>query len=65
MTDVEKQILENQEVLLLATSKLILGADNIRDLSSVVKINNSLIDNYHRTRKMLGKDYIKRWSDDD
>lgn len=57
MDNTTKQILENQEVILLALSKLILPKCTN---SETVQLNNRLIDNYHLTRKVLGKDYIKR-----
>ena len=57
MDDTTKQILENQETILLALSKLILPKCTNGE---TVRLNNRLIDNYHLTRKILGKDYIKR-----
>ena len=58
MDNTTKQILENQEVILLALSTLILPKCTN---SEIAQLNNRLIDNYHLTRKALGKDYIKRW----
>ena len=58
MDNTTKQMLENQEVILLALSKLILPKCTN---SETARLNNQLIDNYHLTRKVLGKDYIKRW----
>lgn len=58
MDSTTKQILENQEVILLALSTLILPKCTN---SETAQLNNRLIDNYHLTRKALGKDYIKRW----
>lgn len=62
MTDIERQILENQEIIILAISKLLLPhcKGMLRDTSDQTKTNNLLIDNYHLTRKLLGKDYIQR-----
>lgn len=57
MDNTTKQILENQEIILLALSKLILPKCTN---SKMAWINNRLIDNYHLTRKALGKDYIER-----
>ena len=57
MDNITKQILENQEVILLALSTLILPKCVN---SEIARLNNRLIDNYHLTRKVLGKDYIKR-----
>lgn len=58
MDNTTKQILENQEAILLALSKLILPKCIN---SETAQLNNQLIDNYHLTRKILGKDYIERW----
>lgn len=60
MTDTEKQILENQEIITLALSQLMLHSMNCRNINDIT-IRNRLIDNYHKTRMILGKDYIKRW----
>jgi len=60
MTDIEKQILENQEIMTLALSQLMLHSMDSRDHNDIT-IRNRLIDNYHKTRMVLGKDYIKRW----
>ena len=57
--NVERQILENQETILLALSKL----QNLKD-SEGRKVTNTLIDKYHKTRKLLGKSYIE-WGDTD
>lgn len=54
---VTKQILENQEAILLALSELITPKCTN---SGTAQVNNQLIDNYHLTRKMLGEDYIER-----
>lgn len=62
MTDTERRILENQEVILLGISKLLTPqCRGIMDSNGETKANNRLIDCYHLTRKELGKDYIKRW----
>jgi len=60
MTDVDKQVLENQEIILLALSQLLLSQTGCTDPKHR-QTNNLLIDNYHKTRMLLGKDYIKRW----
>ena len=52
---IERQILENQEIILLALSEL----QNIQD-SKGRKVTNTLINKYHKTRKLLGKSYIER-----
>lgn len=57
--NVERQILENQEIILLALSKL----QNLRD-SEGRKVTNTLIDKYHKTRKLLGKSYIEQGDTD-
>ena len=51
------QILENQEAILLALSTLITPMST---KPHIAEVNNSLIDNYHETRKILGKDYVER-----
>ena len=58
MTEIEKRILENQEVILLSLSRLLVPYDQY----STIKTNNGVIDCYQLTRKMLGKDYIERYS---
>lgn len=61
MTDIEKQILENQEIIMLALNKLLTPhcKGMLRDSNGETEANNNLIRNYHRTRKLLGKDYIE------
>ena len=53
-----KRILENQEIMLLALSKLILP--KVREMN-MARLENNLIDCYHETRRILGKDYIDRY----
>lgn len=60
MTDLDKQVLENQEIILLALSRLMVNTINPIDIQDR-KIINRLADNYNKTRMMLGKDYVKRW----
>lgn len=60
MTDLDKQVLENQEVMLLALSRLMVYTINPIDIQDR-KIVNRLADNYNKTRMILGKDYVKRW----
>ena len=61
MTDIEYRILENQEIILLGLSKLLTpSCRGMLDKNNETKTNNSLIDAYHLTRKILHKDYIKR-----
>ena len=54
--EVLSQILANQEILLLAMSRFVTphcaNANNSKWLST----NSSLIDEYHRTREMLGEE---------
>ena len=50
-----KRILENQEKMLLAIS-VIITPKAVRP--EIARLNNELIDCYHETRKILGKDYI-------
>jgi hypothetical protein len=58
LTDTEKMILENQEVILLAISKLLTPhcKGSLVDSNGETRTNVKLIDNYHKTRKMLGKE---------
>ena len=57
MTEVEKMILENQEVIMLVLSILLTPhCKGSLDLNGETKANVCLIDNYHKTRKMLGKE---------
>ena len=60
MTDLDKQVLENQEVILLALSRLMVNTINPIDIQDR-KVVNRLADNYNKTRMILGKDYVKRW----
>lgn len=60
MTDIERQILENQEIMLSALSELMLYTMNPTEIHDR-QIVNRLSDNYNKTRMMLGKDYVKRW----
>ena len=60
MTDLDKQVLENQEIILLALSRLMVNTINPIDIQDR-KIINRLADNYNKTRMILGKDYVKRW----
>lgn len=57
MTEVEKMILENQEVIMLALNKLLTPhCKGILDRNDETTTNVCLINNYHNTRKMLGKE---------
>ena len=60
MIDIERQILENQEIMLSALSELMLYTMNPLQIHDR-QIVNRLADNYNKTRMMLGKDYVKRW----
>jgi len=60
MTDLDKQVLENQEIILLALSRLMVNTINPIDIQDR-KVVNRLADNYNKTRMILGKDYVKRW----
>lgn len=53
-----ERILENQEVILLTLSKIYLP--NVHN-SETAQTENKLIDCYHETRRILGKDYIERY----
>ena len=53
-----ERMLENQEVILLALSKMYLP--NVHN-SETAQIENSLIDCSHETRRILGKEYIDRY----
>lgn len=57
MTEEMYRVLENQEKILLAISAIITPMVAVD--SRKARINNELIDCYHETRKMLGKDYIE------
>lgn len=60
MTDLDKQVLENQEVILAALGRLMVYTMNpTKDYDR--QVVNRLADNYNKTRMMLGKDYVKRW----
>ena len=57
MTKIEEVILENQEVILLALNKLLTPhCKGILDRNSETHANTRIIDRYHQTRKLLGKD---------
>ena len=57
MTEIEKMILENQEVIMSALSILLTPhCKGFYDRNGETKANVCLIDNYHKTRKMLGKE---------
>ncbi len=58
MTEVEKTILENQEVILNALAQF--AVSKVSTNQKYAKHVNALIDNYHKTRKLLGKTYIQR-----
>lgn len=58
MTEIEKMILENQEVIMSALSILLTPhCKGFYDRNGETKTNVCLIDNYHKTRKMLGKEW--------
>ena len=55
------QILRNQEVMLIAISQLMQNnPDRVIKDQGYRDTINELIDEYHHTRKILGKDYIER-----
>lgn len=58
MTSVEEQILENQEVILLALSKMLTPycKGYICDENNETKTNADLVRRYRRTRLFLRKD---------
>lgn len=57
MSEVEKYILENQEIILLALNKLLTPhCKGTLDANGETKTNVRIIDAYHKTRKLLGKD---------
>ena len=58
--NVEKRILENQEIILLTLSEMMLK--NFNQKSDDSKIINALIDCYHATRKINCKSFIERGS---
>jgi hypothetical protein len=59
MTEIEKMILENQEIIMLTLNKLLTPycKGSILDRNGETQANICLIDNYHKTRKILGKEY--------
>lgn len=61
--EVQERILENQEAILAGLSALLAPhcRGSLLDANGETRSNNRLIDCYHKTRKMLGKAYIKRW----
>ena len=61
--EVQERILENQEAILAGLSALLTPhcRGSLLDANGETRSNNRLIDCYHKTRKMLGKSYIKRW----
>lgn len=61
--EVQERILENQEAILVGLSALLTPhcKGSLLDANGETRKNNYLLDCYHKTRKMLGKDYIKRW----
>ena len=54
----QKRILENQEAILDALSRIVtpMAGKNPK----MASVNNELIDCYHATRKMLHKSYVER-----
>ena len=57
MSEVEKYILENQEIILLALNKLLTPhCKGILDVNGETKTNAKIINAYHKTRELLGKD---------
>lgn len=58
MTEVEKTILENQEVILNVLAQF--AVSKVSKNQKYAKHVNTLIDSYHKTRKLLGKTYIQR-----
>ena len=56
MSEVEKYILENQEIILLALNKLLTPhCKGILDANGETRTNTRIINAYHKTRKLLGK----------
>ena len=54
--EIERQILENQEVILLALNKLLTPhCKGILDANGETRTNARIINAYHKTRKLLGK----------
>jgi len=63
--EIVKRLLENQEVILLALTDLHLSkiGESKYD-QSVIHRQNMIIDCYHETRRILGKEYIDRYNAD-
>lgn len=57
MKEVERFILENQEIIMLALNKLLTPhcRGSMLDANGETYANVKLIDRYHETRKILGK----------
>lgn len=56
MLEVDKYILENQEVILLALNKLLTPhCKGILDTNGETTTNAKIIDAYHKTKELLGK----------
>lgn len=49
------QSLQNQKVIMIALYKVLLPKATDQKIASIV---NALIDEYHRTKKLLNEDYI-------
>ena len=64
MTDIEKRLLENQEVILLALNKLLTPhcKGSLYDANGETNTNNKLIDCYRMTKRILWKDYVENES---
>lgn len=57
MTEVERFILENQEIIMLALNKLLIPhCKGMLDVNGETRTAVKLINQYHETRKFLGKE---------
>ena len=52
------QILANQRILLLTAIRFVTPHCAERDNAKWVSINNTLVDEYHRTRELIGEEKV-------
>lgn len=52
------QILANQRILLLTAIRFVTPHCAERNHTEWVKLNNSLVDEYHRTRELIGEEKV-------
>lgn len=52
------QILANQRILLLTAIRFVTPHCAERNNAKWIKLNNSLVDEYHRTRELIGEEKV-------